>query len=170
MEKIIIIIETKSKKEIVKLPFINNTITIGRGYDNDLIIEDNYISKNHLRLTQGEKLILEDLDTTNGLIKNSKKKKQKVQHSKIESGSSFTIGKTKISFYFPNHPLPNTKLLTENEQFWPRYKTQILAFTTLILTILWQAIIAQKLTDFEERSFYSSLSISAAMFIGFSLC
>jgi hypothetical protein len=44
--------------------------TIGRAYDNDVILDDQYTAPHHLRLERGEsgELVLVDLDTRNGLF------------------------------------------------------------------------------------------------------
>jgi S1-C subfamily serine protease len=68
------------------------TITIGRATSNDIVIQDNAVSKNHLKITQtaqGE-YILEDLGSTNGTFVNGKP----VRTCKLQSNDIVKIGET----------------------------------------------------------------------------
>src|SRR4051812_12074673 len=48
---------------------MGSEVRIGRGYDNDVIIDDSYVAAHHLRLVreEGGGLVAEDLGTANGL-------------------------------------------------------------------------------------------------------
>lgn len=56
--------EVRLRARIAQLPF-----TIGRGYDNDLILDDPYVAPNHLRIEQdgAGRLLIVDLGSRNGL-------------------------------------------------------------------------------------------------------
>lgn len=71
-----------------------HTITIGRAFDNDIVIQDKAVSKKHLKITlnsQGEYL-LEDLGSTNGTFVNGKL----VRTCKLQPNDVVKIGNTLI--------------------------------------------------------------------------
>ena len=52
-------------------PFLSNSLTIGRAPDNDIILDDVQVSRYHAVLQrQGNEVILQDLDSTNGVLVN----------------------------------------------------------------------------------------------------
>lgn len=68
------------------------TITIGRASNNDIVIQDSAVSKNHLKITktsQGE-YVLEDLGSTNGTFVNGKP----VRTCKLQPNDVVKIGDT----------------------------------------------------------------------------
>ena len=84
--------------------------TIGRGYDNDIILDDIYVAAHHLRLDYDEqgRLFASDLDSENGLYAVHPLKK--VDSLWLQSGSRLRIGHTEIQVYFPDHPVPEAVL------------------------------------------------------------
>lgn len=77
-------------------------ITIGRAFDNDVILEDEYVSPHHLRL-----IILEDgwrcddIDSLNGLRIGRRRRANGVLHS----GDEFRVGHTSLHIYDDHHPV-----------------------------------------------------------------
>ena len=72
------------------------TYLIGRGRDADIfpLVEDELMSRNHCLLTISEKeIILQDLDSGNGLFINDN---ERVANTRLEVGSSFLLGNTKF--------------------------------------------------------------------------
>jgi hypothetical protein len=50
-----------------RVPFDGRAITVGRAYDNDVIVDDPYVCPHHLELSeQGGEVTLHDLDSVNG--------------------------------------------------------------------------------------------------------
>ncbi|HXV98965.1 MAG TPA: FHA domain-containing protein, partial [Anaerolineae bacterium] len=101
-------------------PITGNTLTFGRGSDNDITLDDTQVSRNHARLIrQGDEVIIEDLGSTNGTLVNGKPiiGQHVLQPADIISiGSSVfgvkgfaaphTIGVTQISMEKRNYPPP----------------------------------------------------------------
>ncbi|MBI1880195.1 MAG: FHA domain-containing protein [Chloroflexi bacterium] len=101
-------------------PITGNTLTFGRGSDNDIILDDSQVSRNHARLTrQADEVIIEDLGSTNGTLVNGKPivGQHTLQPADVISiGSSVfgvkgfaapnTIGVTQISMEKRAYPLP----------------------------------------------------------------
>ncbi len=76
-------------------------ISIGRAFDNDVILEDAYVSAHHLRLTlHPEGWVAEDLDSANGV----QYRKQKIQASRhVASGDRLRVGHTYLYIYEDTH-------------------------------------------------------------------
>lgn len=101
-------------------PITRDTLTFGRGPDNDITLDDTQVSRNHARLLRrGDEVIIEDLGSTNGTLINGKPitGQHVLQPADIISiGSSVfgvrgfsapqTIGVTQISMEPRNYPPP----------------------------------------------------------------
>lgn len=86
-------------------------ITIGRGYDNDIILSDPHICPHHAEITTNDKgeIILRDLKSVNGT---HTKKHQPIQADYvITSGEEVIIGKTHIRIFQHDHAItPSVRL------------------------------------------------------------
>jgi hypothetical protein len=70
-------------------------VVLGRSRECDIQVEDPNVSRRHAELRQeGSAYWIVDLDSTNGIEVNGKR----VQRAKLESGDSFTVGSTEITF------------------------------------------------------------------------
>ena len=101
-----IIIEELSHghKLLSRHKFASNNITIGRGYDNDIIISDPHVCADHLQLHfNGEDWLVDDQGSINGSYL-ADNKGNVIQH-KIRSGDIISIGKSQVRFVFPSHPV-----------------------------------------------------------------
>jgi uncharacterized protein YraI len=101
-------------------PITKNTLTFGRGPENDITLDDTQVSRNHARLIrQGDEIIIEDLGSTNGTLVNGRPitERHTLQPADIISiGSSVfgvrgfaapqTIGVTQISMEKRTYPPP----------------------------------------------------------------
>ena len=84
--------------------FASSNITIGRGYDNDIIISDPHVCADHLQLHfNGEHWLVNDQGSINGSYLEDSKENV-IQHQ-VRSGDIITIGKSQVRFVFPNHPV-----------------------------------------------------------------
>lgn len=74
---------------IKKFPLNNPVVTVGWSSENHLTIKDDFISKQHLRITvKGDYIIITDMGSRNGTYVNGKK----VEEAVIKIGESFIIG------------------------------------------------------------------------------
>lgn len=101
-----IIIEEISKghKLIGRHKFSQSSLTVGRGYQNDIIISDPHVCAEHLNFSyDGEQWYVSDADTINGsFIEGSK---SVVKHHLVNSGDVISLGKSQIRVFFPDHPI-----------------------------------------------------------------
>jgi transcriptional regulator with GAF, ATPase, and Fis domain len=93
---------------IKKFPLDKTGITIGRNNDNDLVIREDFISRNHVRITSSDDAItVKDLGSTNGINVHGEKVKEAV----IKIGESFILGK--MEFFLKKGNLDEFKLAKE---------------------------------------------------------
>jgi len=101
-----IIIEEISKghKLLGRHKFSQTSITIGRGYQNDIIVSDPHVCAEHLNFNyDGEDWIVSDSNTVNGsFIENSK---SIIKQHIVKSGDVISLGKSQIRVFFPDHPV-----------------------------------------------------------------
>lgn len=94
-----------------------NEVSIGRGFDNSLVIQDDYIAPKQLRLFKKEDNTwwMDVLNQTNDVILNGKALEasddQSINSVQIHSGDNITIGRTTLSIYAANHQVEKTRKL-----------------------------------------------------------
>lgn len=101
-----IIIEeiTRGQKVLNRHRSSTNSINIGRGYNNDIIISDPHICAEHLQLQfDGEHWLVQDKGSINGSF--LKGKKENLIRHKVKSGDILSLGNSQIRLLFPNHPV-----------------------------------------------------------------
>jgi len=94
------------------------SITIGRGYQNDVVLGDSHISANHLRLDVTEAgWQLTDLDSLNGvdIIKNPSADST-ASSMVLADGAEIKIGRTKLRIIADSHPVEAAKELHRLEK------------------------------------------------------
>ena len=84
---------------------------IGRGFANDIKIEDPSVSSSHCRITVSDgSITIKDLGSTNGTFVN----RAPVQEAMLQAGQTVHLGGVEMAFYSdaaamaPAPPLPNT--------------------------------------------------------------
>lgn len=81
-------------------------ITVGRGYDNDVVLNDPFVCAHHLALDVGEDetLTVRDLNSVNGLYTHGRKRK--VESLVLKPDESLSIGRSSLRFRTLNHEVP----------------------------------------------------------------
>ncbi len=83
-------------------------LTLGRGYENDLIIDDPYMCPKHLQLTWNEDCLMAfDLDSVNGMRHD--KEKQRKKQICLNTVDNLHIGRTTLRFRPLDYPIGPTK-------------------------------------------------------------
>ena len=90
-----------------RVPLSALPMTVGRGYDNDVILDDPYVSPLHLRLELGadQALTAVDLDSTNGLYREGEKRP--LPCVELSSGKGARIGHTILRYRAPDFAVPD---------------------------------------------------------------
>ncbi len=93
---------------IEKFVFDKDIVSIGRARDNDVVVENLSVSRNHARIRrQGGKFILTDLNSANGTYVNG----VKITKTEIVDSDVVSVGKHKILFV--NRPVSDDDLIVE---------------------------------------------------------
>jgi two-component system response regulator AtoC len=140
---------------IKKFPLDKPAVTIGRSSDNDIVIREDFISRNHVQINPGQdSIVVKDLGSTNGINVNG----EKVKEALIKIGESFILGK--MEFFLKRGSLNEFKLAKElipifdtigsdnekkSDDAWTRYIEDIYSET---LKVVMQ--VGLKKNDFKE--------------------
>ncbi len=89
--------------------FKKGPISIGRAYSNDIILDDPFVSNQHILITRNNgNLFVSDLKSENG-TKINQHLSLKGQSVKLGSGNEIYLGKTRLKVFLPDHPIVPTK-------------------------------------------------------------
>jgi DNA-binding NtrC family response regulator len=95
-----------------ELMFDQAVITIGTLEDNDVVLEDDTVSRNHCRIVQeDDSYVLVDLESTNGTFING----VQIRQAYLEPGLVMSVGNTQIRFSSIDEEVPVTP--SESEKF-----------------------------------------------------
>jgi hypothetical protein len=120
MEQIIIQYGVKQGNIAELVRSNGDDILVGRSFKNALVIQDDYIAAEQLRIFKKEDSSwwMEILEQTNSVLLNGKALNSKVLNTnsvQIRSGDNITIGRTTLSIYSTDHKVEKTrKLLTRS--------------------------------------------------------
>ena len=144
MEKLIIQQDRRHGRISDFVKSSGETLTLGRGFNNDVILSDHFIAAEQVRFDyeQGQwKLTL--LDDTNPVLLNDKPiSKDAIT---IESGDQLIVGRTHLILLLSNHPLERTrKLMLSN---WMYHNGLRLALPLVMLLI---SALLEVFTEYQE--------------------
>ncbi|MBW1996851.1 MAG: FHA domain-containing protein, partial [Deltaproteobacteria bacterium] len=89
------ILLTFNKQVIKEVPFLGESITIGRHVDNDIVIDNLAVSSYHAKIDKvGPNYILTDLQSTNGTFVNE----ERISSHRLSHGDNILIGKHNLVF------------------------------------------------------------------------
>ncbi|HEX5409686.1 MAG TPA: FHA domain-containing protein [Gemmatimonadaceae bacterium] len=82
--------------------------TIGRGFDNSVVLDDPYVCPTHVRIDRTEtgELVVEDVGSVNGLYATGDN--ARVAQLPLRHGTRFRIGRTVVRYHDPREPVPPT--------------------------------------------------------------
>ncbi len=109
-------------------------VGIGRGYNNQVILSDQYVCPTHIRLeydNQEKYWKLYDLSSRNGtyLVGNGR-----IEHPHhVRSGDEIELGHSRLRLVLPEHEVPATKIMPPGRVLADYFSMPIVAMTMLIL-------------------------------------
>jgi hypothetical protein len=85
---------SRHRDVVSRVRIVGAEVTVGRGYDNDVIIDDPYVAARHLRVSRDAagQLVAEDLDSVNGIFLDGGK--GPIARLVIDGTTPFRIGHT----------------------------------------------------------------------------
>jgi len=119
----------------------NKSISIGRGYQNDIIVDDPHICAQHMQINfENEQWLISDENSINGTFLEDGK--QNADQHIIEGGDIICIGKSQLRFLFADHKVSPTIHFSPFESFINLMRQPLALFLTIFLfTIIAGSII-----------------------------
>jgi len=156
--------KVKQRHRIDKYPF-----TIGRSYNNDIIIDDPYISPAHLEIDSNVNYLftVKDSNSENGLFSIAPLK----QHDNliINDNLRIRIGHTDIRFRSLDYPIKETVLQRSTPSKLSMLATNFYAFVFIWVFTALALLFDEYLAEIAKVSFKSIMSSIMAMYILFGL-
>ncbi len=143
----------------------NGCATIGRAYDNCVVIDDPYVAPHHLHIRRDENggIIVEDLATQNGMFDDRGKRHSLIQP---DGNQLIRIGQTWLRVRKANFAVADERPLQPQRRLWPWMLALLIALPGLHVFSLWL-----NYTGEYSPSLYfgemMSVAISIAIWIGF---
>lgn len=110
-------------------------VCVGRGYANDLILSDPHVSAQHLLVAaQEDGWLVKDISGENGMYVRKFSKVMDEVHA--FSGDEIVVGRTRLRFLSPAHPVASTKLLASPHGFLKRISYPVNVWSILILAFM----------------------------------
>lgn len=133
---IVIEVISRSHKVLERHKFETPYITLGRAYDNDVVLTEPHISPDHAVIEKLENghWVIADTGSENGLY--TQKHKRIYGHYVIRSGEIFTLGKLQIRILSTEHPVAETVPLNPVETIITQLGKPTTTFAVLAISVL----------------------------------
>jgi Inner membrane component of T3SS, cytoplasmic domain len=94
-------------------------IRVGRGYSNDIIIDDPYVAPEHLRVFRDEAgaLVAEDIGSVNGTF--DERGKERLTRFVLDGNRTIRIGHTALRVRGPGYAVPRERAIAPPARAWP---------------------------------------------------
>ena len=106
-------------------------IRVGRGYDNDVIVDDPYVAVQHLRLFRDDagRIVAEDIGSANGLFLD--RGKERLQRVVVDGERPIRIGHTFLRIRAAGYAAPRERLVDRRRRVWSIAGISLLALAAL---------------------------------------
>jgi len=122
--------------EVASRIHVGEGATVGRGYDNDVVVDDPYTARRHARLRRNEDnlLLIEDTGSLNGICDESGKRR----HAMLLTGSTlFRIGQTWLRVREASFFVDTERPLPRPRRVWPGLLLALVLAVAVNVFILW---------------------------------
>ena len=117
-------------------------VSVGRGYQNDLIIDDPYVSVEHVIIDETEDgWLVEDKESENGIKFRLHSTQSQINY--LKSGDEIILGRTRLRLLSPWHPVAKTHLLPTRTTVSKILARPVVAITTVLCAVILLLIEAQ---------------------------
>ena len=138
-------------------------IKVGRGYQNDLILSDPFVSPEHVIISAVENgWCAEDQNSENGI--RLKLHSTDSHTTQLQSGDEIILGKTRLRLLSPQHPIAATHLMPTKASLPKIISQPAIAATTIIVTLVILILDAQ-LSSTKQLGFDKLLANTLPTFI-----
>lgn len=110
-------------------------ITIGRGYDNDVVVDDPYVAPAHLRIGRDESgaLVAEDLGTVNGLFVD--RGRTRLERVRLDGDKPVRIGNTLLRIREGGQPVAAERPYRREKRHW--IAASVMGAAIIGIDVLW---------------------------------
>jgi len=152
---------SRGQKTIQRYKLTQPSISIGRGYDNDIILSDPHICPEHIRIDFiAGSWKISDRDSINGsFLEPIKNKKQNADQHLVNDGDIVNIGKSQLRLLFINHPVNAAIHFSVFESFINLMRQPLALFVNILSFIAIAASLAYLNSPVESN--YSQFFVSA---------
>ena len=142
-------------------------LTIGRGYNNDIILNDPYVAAEHIVLDATQDgWLLRQLDATNPPQLDGKILRQ--ENITVHSGDELILGKTLIRFFKPQHAVTPVRKLHDSIAGFLEAARELASIGLLLLVLLAAQIFSEYL-NISESTPLPKLAANALPIVGVAL-
>ncbi len=141
-------------------------VTVGRGYANDVIVDDPKVSAVHLRIerTEDGSLMLHDVGSTNGtyLVEPWTRLVQGV----VASDTRVAVGDTVLRFRDPSHPVERTFVGEAPDASRRRFFEEPIVFPVALALLVLRSVLSEHFSNYQKPD-WGALAIALAAPLGF---
>ena len=125
------------REVLARHPVDKAEVRVGRGYDNDVIIDDPYVAAQHLliRADATGALIVEDLGSANGTF--VVRGRRRLQRFRVNPDRPIRIGQTHLRIRRADYAVPRERRLSTRVPSWPLTLILGVAMVAVLLTSQW---------------------------------
>jgi hypothetical protein len=115
--------------------FASVPVTIGRAYDNDIVVDDPHVAAHHLRIARTDEgaLVVEDLGSRNGLYVDRERRKQVT----LDGEHELRIGTTLLRVRTAAYAVPAEQPIVRSFPYWPAALACIVGVFAIAALDLW---------------------------------
>lgn len=127
---------TPSREVVLRQRLAGPTLTVGRAWDNDLVLDDPHVAAHHLRLARDADGAwhAEDLGSVNGLYVDDVRASAPVE---LAAGRVLRVGQTHLRLRTSAEAVPPERPLARGRPVWPLALAALAATSALILLEVW---------------------------------
>ncbi|MDR1529653.1 MAG: FHA domain-containing protein [Burkholderiales bacterium] len=127
---------SRNKELINRHRSLVDIVSIGRGYDNNIVIDDPYVAPGHLRIYRNNEgaIIAKDLGTRNGVFDEAGKKHASIV---LTGNKLIRIGQTWLRIRDADFPVATERLLSPQIRLWPWLLLLLVLVPASILLPIW---------------------------------
>lgn len=173
MAQLIIEVQDHSRGHRTYYPVADFPVTIGRGYGNNIILSDPHVCAEHLIVSKNENggWLVKDLESMNGIQRHAEQQtNQDPIH--LASGDYLVVGKTRLRFVSPEHPIEPAKVLHGKASFIAALRSLAIVWSLLTLLVSGYAMneyLASSVEVHIEKLIADSLAVVGGVLIWSSL-
>ena len=128
---------SRHREVVARQRIATNVVTIGRAYDNDLVLDDPHVAAHHLRLVRGDNdvWVAEDLGSINGFYVDGERGRR--ERVVLDAAMTLHIGTTGLRVRTSNQTVPAELPLLRGTPRWPAALACLALVFALALLELW---------------------------------